>query len=144
MAEERELLEVVAENLGVVGIKAGKRLVEQDKPRGSHEFLGEGGAAGLAAAERRDTVIESRAQPEKFCELFEPPLCFLAKIFLIHRNASPVYERLADGQVFAEFRVLREYRNPLPYVFIPVVNSADTHFRALLCPMQAFEQAEQC
>ena len=83
------------------------------------------------------------AQPEKFRELFEPPLGLFAEILLVHRNAAPVHECLADGQVFAEFRVLRECRNPLPYVFIPIINPADAYFRALLCAMQAFEQPEQ-
>ena len=143
MAEEGKLLEVVAEDPGVVGVEPGKRLVEDDQPRGPHELLGEGGAAGLAAAERRDTVVEPRAQPEKFRELFEPPLGLFAEILLVHRDAAPVHERLADGQVLAELRFLRQYGDPLPDFLPAVIQPADTHFRAFLGAVQAFEQAKQ-
>ena len=129
-----------AEDARIERVEARERLVEDDEPRVSHEFCGEGGAAVLAAAQRLYAVLAAVAEPEKFAELFEPPFGVLAEVMRIHRDSCAMTERLVDGQVSAQGRILCEYGDALADFFAAVVDAPDKHFALFALAVYALEK----
>ena len=141
--EEGELLQVRAENLGVVGVKARKRFVENNQARISHEFFCQGDSAAFAATECANGVVEPRTQPEKFAELFQSPSRVALEILLGHSNPRTVQERFFNGQVAAQFRVLLQEGDVLADFFVAVIQLADAYKGILTALMLALQQAQK-
>ena len=141
--EECELLQVRAENARVERVKARKRLVEDDEARVAHEFCGECGAAVFAAAEGLDAVLPAVRKPEEFAELFKFGLRGCRVFVLVHRDACPVKERLVDGQVPAERRVLRQDGDVLADFLVAVVHTAYDHLAIRPLAVTALKEPEE-